>query len=472
MLFNVAHIRQEFRILRRRVNGHPLVYLDNASTTQKPRGVISAITKYYSRYNANIHRGIHTLSEEATAAYEATRKTVARFINASPEEIIFTRNATESINLVAYAWGRANIKKGDAILTTQMEHHSNLLPWHALAQEKGAELRVAPIAPSFSLSLTGRGQGEGLFRNIKLLALTHMSNVLGTINLVEEIIKQAHKAGTLVLVDAAQSAAHIPLDVKKMDCDFLVFSSHKMYGPTGVGVLYGKRELLEKMSPFLYGGDMVKAVKMVDGRTMSDIHTSVDVGHRTPAGGFAPIWNDLPWKFEAGTGNIADVIGFGAALEFIKKIGWENIQAHEKKLMEYGWEKLSGIDGLTMYGPDITPPTPSYNSAQGGSASGGKRGSGGVNLQTLRGPIFSFNLDGIHAHDVASVLNDRGIAIRSGHHCAMPLHEHLGVPATARASLAVYNTIREIDKLCDGIRGAIQLFQRKDDSNGQKLPRE
>ena len=410
MAFNINNIRQAFPILNRNVNGHPFVYLDNASTTQKPQCVLDALTRYYQESNANIHRGIHTLSEEATKQYEDARGIVARFINAASEEIIFTRNTTESINLVAYSWGRANIKKGDVIMVTEMEHHSNLLPWHALAQEVGAELRV--------IKVDGEGKlGDMDYTGVKLLALTHMSNVLGTINPVQDIIAQAHQAGALVLVDAAQSAAHMSIDVKALDCDFLAFSSHKLYGPTGVGVLYGKRELLENMSPFLYGGDMVKAVSLtrshlVQGETLQGV-----------------LWNDIPWKFEAGTSNIADAIACAEALKFLEQLGWDKIQAYEKELTDYALEKLSTISGLKLYGPDSS-----------------------------RGPVFSFTLEGIHAHDLASLLNDQGIAIRSGHHCTMPLHEKLGIPATARMSLASYNTKEEIDGVVDAIIYVKQIF--------------
>jgi cysteine desulfurase/selenocysteine lyase len=481
MRFNVASIRKQFPILRRKINGHVLAYLDNASTTQKPERVIRALKQYYERYNANIHRGIHTLSEEATEKYEAARKTVAAFINAEPEEIIFTRNTTESINLVAYTWGRANIKKGDIILATEMEHHSNLLPWQALAKEKGAELRMMKITKDgvliphltsplkgegspLSLSLLRRGQGEVFAGYVKLLAITHMSNVLGTINPIKEIIKQAHKAGAKILIDAAQSAAHTSLDVKALDADFVAFSSHKMYGPTGVGVLYGKRELLEAMPPFLYGGDMVKAIEAKSDRYDTCHVRRLMAGARIMTGiiPVIPVWNDLPWKFEAGTSNIADVIAFGEAIKFIQEIGLENIQKHEAELTEYALEKLNALRGITIYGSQaITPPR---LQAPGAPATGGqaapsynKRGQGGVNF-SLHGPILAFNVKGIHAHDLATILNDYSIAIRSGHHCAIPLHQALGVPATARVSFGMYNTKGEIDRLVEGIKVAQKLL--------------
>ncbi|MDP3723915.1 MAG: cysteine desulfurase [Candidatus Omnitrophota bacterium] len=407
---DIKRIRADFPILSRTVHGKPLVYLDNAATTQKPRQVIDALVRYYSHYNANIHRGIHTLAEEATAAYEAVRERTARFVQApSSRGIVFTRNATEAINLFANAWGRSVLQPGDQILLTEMEHHSNLVPWQLLARATGATLAFLPVAPDGTLSLE---ELETLLTpRTKLVALTHMSNVLGTINPVSRIAERAHARGALVLVDAAQSAPHLPLDVQTLGCDALAFSSHKMLGPTGVGVLYAREELLETMEPFLGGGEMISDVQLT-----------------------SSTWNDVPWKFEAGTPNIADVIAFGEALAYLERIGMDAIHAHEQALTAYAIEQLQDVDGVLLYGP-------SRQTAE-------------------RGGIISFNLEGLHPHDVGTALDAEGVAIRAGHHCAKPLMRRLGVVATARASFYLYNTQQEVDRLLEAIRAA-QAFFRK-----------
>ena len=403
---DVWAVRHDFPILHQEVHGHPLVYLDNAASSQKPLRVIEAIDDYYRRYNANVHRGIHKLSEEATTAYEEARKKVARFINArSPKEVIFTRNTTESINLVAYSWGRANIREGDEILLTEMEHHSNLVPWQLLAQEKGARLRFVPITDDGLLDLDAL---DGLLtERTKLVSVVHMSNVLGTINPVAEIVRRAHEVGALVLLDGAQSVPHLRVDVQALDCDFLAFSGHKMCGPTGIGVLYGKRELLEAMPPFLGGGDMIREVHLE-----------------------RSTWNSLPWKFEAGTPSIAQGIGLGYAVDYLTEIGMEAIHAHEREVTAYALSRLSEIPGITLYGPPVK----------------------------LRGGVVSFNLEGVHPHDIATILDSEGVAIRAGHHCAQPLMRRLGVVATARASFYLYNTCEEVDVLVRAVEKAKQIF--------------
>lgn len=406
-MFDVQKIRKDFPILERAVNGKPLVYLDNAATSQKPKAVIGALSDYYQNYNANIHRAIHTLGEMATEKYERVRTKVKELLNAkSPQEIVFTGNTTASINLVAYSWGRANINEGAEILLTEMEHHSNLVPWQLLAKEKRAKLRFIPVD----------GQGLLDLRNIKgfindktkLVALTHASNFLGTINPVEAIIKLAHKRGALVLVDGAQSVPHLKVDVQRLDCDFLAFSSHKMLGPTGVGVLYAKRGHLSAMPPFLGGGEMIRSVEYENAT-----------------------WNELPYKFEAGTPNIADVIAFGAAIDYLLNVGLGAISKYEHFLVRSALRKLSAVKNLTIYGPE--------------------------NVEQ-RGGLLSFNVEGIHAHDLATVLDSEGIAIRSGHHCTMPLHKKLGIVASARASFYLYNTEEEIDRLVEGIEKAKKIF--------------
>ena len=409
MTLDVQRIREDFPILERQVYGKPLVYLDNAATSQKPRQVIDALVDYYENYNANIHRAVHCLGEEATAAYEEARAKVAKFINApSPESIIFTRNTTEAINLVAYTWGRANVREGDEILLTQMEHHSNLIPWQRLAAEKGASVRYIELTDSQTLALDGL---ENLFdARTRIAAMPHVSNSLGTINPVEKIAAEARRNGTLFLVDGAQGAPHLPVDVQAIGCDFYAFSAHKMLGPTGVGVLYGRPELLEEMEPFLGGGEMIRKVTY-EGAT----------------------WNDLPWKFEAGTPNIADVIAFGAAIDYLDHLGMENVREHEVEITDYALTRLSQLEGIVMYGP----PDPRE-----------------------RGGVVSFNFGDLHPHDIGTVLDHHGVAIRAGHHCTQPLMRTLGVSGTARASFYVYNTPEEVDVLVEGLEATRDFFKR------------
>jgi cysteine desulfurase/selenocysteine lyase len=405
---NSYELRNDFPIFRRKINGKELVYLDNASTTQKPNCVIDAITDFYTNYNSNIHRAVYQLAEEATVLYEHSREKIANFINVRPEEIIFTRNTTESINLIAHSWARTNLKKDDGIAITELEHHSNIVPWQILSQEIGTRLEYVGIDDNGFLDL------EHLIdlissKKVKLISLSHMSNVLGTIVPIEKIIKIAHENDIPVLVDGAQSVPHMPVDVKKMDCDFLVFSAHKMLGPTGVGVLYAKKEFLEKMRPFMGGGDMIKEV--------FKFHTN---------------YNEVPYKFEAGTPNIADVVGFGAAIDYFEKIGMENVRKHEIDLTEYALESILSMKYVTVYGPK----DPNY-----------------------RGGVISFNIADIHPHDLATIMNDHGIAIRSGHHCAQVLMQRLDVPATSRASFYIYNTKEEIDKFVNAIKEAGRIFK-------------
>jgi len=408
-MFDVEAVRGDFPILQRTVHGKPLVYLDNAATTQKPVAVIDALVEYYERYNANIHRGLHTLAEEATARYEETRSKVAGFINApATEEVIFTRNTTESINLVAHAWGRKYLRPGDEIVLTVMEHHSNLVPWQLLAKAVGAVLRFVDINEEGRLLW---GDWERLIgAKTKLVAVTHMSNVLGTINPVKEIAALAHQRGALVLVDGAQSVPHLPVDVQELDCDFLAFSSHKMLGPTGVGVLYARRSVLEGMDPFLGGGEMISKVTLEEST-----------------------WNELPWKYEAGTPNIADVVAFGAAIDYLRGLDMESVRAHEVDLAGYALDVLGRIPELVIYGPRDA---------------------------ASRGGVIAFNLGDLHPHDVGTVLDSYGIAIRAGHHCAQPLMKRLGVVATARASFYVYNRREEINALAEGIREVARFFGR------------
>jgi cysteine desulfurase/selenocysteine lyase len=432
---NVAAIREDFPILQQIVNGKPLVYLDSAATSQKPEAVIRALDEYYRKFNANIHRGVYTIAEEATAAYEDARRRVAAFVGApSPREIIFTRNSTEAINLVAYAWARHHVKSGDAILLTEMEHHSNLVPWHLLtglgegqgASSDGAatevhggravrvtgptgiELRYLPVTPEGELDLSALPAllADG---RVKLVGVVHVSNVLGTINPVAEIARQAHAAGATVLVDASQSVPHMPVDVRDLGADFVVFTGHKMLGPTGVGVLWGRRELLEAMPPFLGGGEMIREVKLTGSK-----------------------WNDLPWKFEAGTMCIAEAIGLGAAVDWLSAVGMDAVFAHDRELVEYALPRLAEIPGVRLLGPPAD----------------------------RRGGVVAFSLEGVHPHDVATVLDSDGVAVRAGHHCAMPLHEALGVPATARASFHCYSLPEEVDALVAGIHRARKVFAR------------
>ena len=407
-IVNSYELRNDFPIFKKKINGKDLVYLDNASTTQKPYSVINSITDFYSNYNSNIHRAVYQLAEEATELYEQSRKKIANFINVRPEEIIFTRNTTESINLIAHSWARSNLKKDDVIAITEIEHHSNIVPWQILCQEIGTRLEYVGIDESGFLDI------EYLIelissRKVKLVSISHMSNVLGTIVPIERIIKTAHQYDIPVIVDGAQSVPHMPVDAKNLDCDFLVFSAHKMLGPTGVGVLYAKKELLEKMKPFMGGGDMIKEV--------FKFHTN---------------YNEVPYKFEAGTPNIADVVGFGAAIEYLEKIGLENIRKHEIYLTEYALESMQSLKYITIYGPMDSK---------------------------FRGGVISFNIADIHPHDLATIMNDHGIAIRSGHHCAQVLMQRLDVPATSRASFYIYNTKEEIDKFVNAIKEAGRIFK-------------
>ena len=407
-IVNSYELRNDFPIFKKKINGKDLVYLDNASTTQKPYSVINSITDFYSNYNSNIHRAVYQLAEEATELYEQSRKKIANFINVRPEEIIFTRNTTESINLIAHSWARSNLKKNDVITITEIEHHSNIVPWQILCQEIGTRLEYVGIDESGFLDV------EYLIelissRKVKLVSISHMSNVLGTIVPIERIIKTAHQYDIPVIVDGAQSVPHMPVDAKNLDCDFLVFSAHKMLGPTGVGVLYAKKELLEKMKPFMGGGDMIKEV--------FKFHTN---------------YNEVPYKFEAGTPNIADVVGFGAAVDYLEKIGMENIRKHEIYLTEYALESMQSLKYITIYGPMDSK---------------------------FRGGVISFNIADIHPHDLATIMNDHGIAIRSGHHCAQVLMQRLDVPATSRASFYIYNTKEEIDKFVNAIKEAGRIFK-------------
>jgi cysteine desulfurase / selenocysteine lyase len=402
-------LRADFPILEREIHGHPLTWLDSASTSQKPRVVIDAVDDYYRRYNANVHRGIYEIGEQSTAAYEAARAKVARFINAPhSREIVFTRNATEAINLVAYSWGRRNIGRGDQIVLTEMEHHANLVPWQILVQEVDGDLEFIPITDDGILRLD---VFEVLLRlKPKLVAFTHVSNTLGTINPVREMTEMAHAAGALVLVDGAQAVPHLPVDVQALGVDFYAFSGHKMLAPMGSGALWARRELLEAMPPFLAGGEMIREVHL----------------RRSE-------WNDIPWKFEAGTPAVGDAIGLGVAAEYLLGIGMDAVRAHEQELVTYALEVLPReVPGIVLYGP---------------------MDAGG------RGGVVPFNLPDIHPHDVAQVLDRFGIAIRAGHHCTMPLHERLDLAATARASFSVYSTTDDIDRLVAGLREVQRVFR-------------
>jgi cysteine desulfurase/selenocysteine lyase len=406
----INKIRKDFPILTRKINGKPFIYFDNAATTQKPLSVINKISDYYSSYNSNIHRAVYDIAEEATDAYELTRKKVCKFINASStDEIIFTRNATEAINLVAYSWGRKNIKNGDVIILSEHEHHSNIVPWQILAKEKNAELKFLKIDETGNLNLNELEFYLNNNNNIKLISLCHMSNALGNIVPIDQIIDMVHGYGIPIFVDGAQSVPHIKTDVTSLDCDFLAFSAHKMLGPTGVGILYTKKNILEEMDPFISGGDMIKEV------------------HKENTS-----FNDLPYRFEAGTPNIADVIGFSAALDYLNEIGMDNIRSHEIDLTKYALKRMSELKQIKLYG-DTTIRN--------------------------RGGIISFNLGDIHPHDLATILNNHGIAIRSGHHCAQILMEKLDVSATSRASFYIYNTKEEINIFINALGEAIKLFQ-------------
>jgi cysteine desulfurase/selenocysteine lyase len=403
--FDVARIREDFPILRQTVNGKPLVYLDNAATSQKPQAVIDALARYYTTENSNVHRGVHTLSQMATADYEAARSKVRRFINAGDErEIVFVRGTTEGINLVAQSFGRQNIKEGDEIVISAMEHHSNIVPWQILCQETGAKLRVIPMNDEGELLL--EEYEKLLNQRTKLVSVVQVSNALGTINPVKKMVEIAHAQGVPVLLDGAQAVPHCPVDVRDLDCDFYAFSGHKVYGPTGIGILYGKAERLEAMPPYQGGGEMIKSVTF----------------EKT-------IYNTLPHKFEAGTPNIAGSIGLGAAIDYVTALGLDRIDAYEHGLLEYGTESLSSLSNVRMIGT-------------------AKQKSG----------ILSFVMEGVHPHDIGTILDAEGVAVRTGHHCAQPVMERFGLSATARASLAFYNTKEDIDALIKGIDRVIEVF--------------
>jgi cysteine desulfurase/selenocysteine lyase len=403
---DVSRIRSDFPILKRLINGKELVYLDSAASSQKPAPVLDAMDTYYRTTHANVHRGVHTLSEEATAQYEGARAKIAQFVGACcPKEVIWTRNATEAINLVAYTWGRANLRQGDHILLTEMEHHANLVPWQILAAEKDLTLDFVPLADDGTLRL--EGLNKLLTARTKLFAFTAASNVLGTINPVREMTQAAHRMGARVLVDGAQSVPHLAVDVQSLDIDFMAFSAHKMLGPTGIGALWGRREILNAMPPFMGGGDMIREVHLRS---------------------FKP--SELPWKFEAGTPAIAEAVGFGAAVDYLEALGMDAVHAHEREITAYAMERLSEIKGLRILGP----------------------------ATHLRGGLVSFTLGDIHPHDIAGALDTMGIAVRAGHHCAMPLHERLGIPASARASFYVYTTRTEVDALVEGLEQVVKYF--------------
>jgi len=397
---DLLKIRNDFPILKRKVHGKRLVYLDNAATTQKPQQVIDSISEYYENQNANIHRSVHVLAEEATEAFESSRDKIRAFVNAkSREEIIFTKNATEALNLVAKCTFDRYVKPGDKVVVTEMEHHSNFVPWQQLAKQKGVQLEIADVNDEGEID---ESDLESKLQGARIFAFTHMSNVLGTINDAKRLTKMAHDKGSLVVVDGAQSVPHLPIDLQYLDCDFFAFSAHKMLGPTGVGCLYGKKQLLEEIPPFLLGGDMIREV------------------HRTESK-----WNELPWKFEAGTSNIADVIGFGAAIDYLQELGMKNVAAHELQITKAALEEISRIEGIQIYGP----------------------------MDAMkRGAVISFNVGKIHAHDVASILDAEGVAIRSGHHCAQIMMEKLGVPATSRASFYLYNDYDDIEALSKALK--------------------
>jgi cysteine desulfurase/selenocysteine lyase len=401
-------IRADFPILSVKVNKKPLVYFDNSATSQKPRAVIDKLVEYYKETNANIHRGIHYLSEKATEEYEESKSKVAKFIGAkSKKEIIYTRNATESLNLVAYSLAVKNLHKGDLIISTEMEHHSNIVPWQLLKKRLGIKLAFIPLKEDFTLDLDY--YKKLLKKKPKLVTFVHASNVLGTINPAKEMTKLAHKAGAIVLIDGAQSAPHMKLDMQDIDCDLFAFSAHKMCGPTGIGVLFGKEKLLDEMSPFLAGGDMINEVTLAKST-----------------------WNKLPWKFEAGTANIADGIAFGATIDYLEDIGMNNIEKHERELTSYTLKKLVKVKGLEVFGLD--------------------------DKAEKRGGMIAFTLKSAHPHDIAQILNDEGIAIRSGHHCAQPLHKKFRKAATARASLYLYNTIEEVDRMMEALKRVVKMF--------------
>ncbi|MFQ3544778.1 cysteine desulfurase [Halobacillus rhizosphaerae] len=401
---DVKAVRDAFPILHQEVNGHPLVYLDSSATSQKPISVIDKMSEYYKGYNSNVHRGVHTLGTRATDEYEGAREKVRRFINASSlQEVIFTRGTTTAINTVASSYGRANVREGDEIVISPMEHHSNLIPWQQLAKQTGAELKYMPLQSDGTINL--EDVKETITDRTKIVAIMHVSNVLGTINPVKEIAEIAHQHEAVMLVDGAQAAPHMKVDVQDLDCDFYAFSAHKMCGPTGIGVLYGKRALLKAMEPVEFGGEMIDFVNLYDST-----------------------WKELPWKFEGGTPIIAGAIGLGAAIDFLNDIGLDEIAAHEHKLTAYAQQQLKTVDGLTIYGPEE------------------------------RAGLITFNLDDVHPHDTATVLDAEGIAVRAGHHCAQPLMKWLDVSATARASFYLYNTEEDIDRLVEGLKRTKEYF--------------
>jgi cysteine desulfurase/selenocysteine lyase len=403
--FDLAAVRADFPALDQRVHGRPLVYLDNAATTQKPRAVIDRVRRYYEADNANVHRGVHALSERATEAYEGAREKVRAFVNArSAREIVFTRNATESINLVARAWGDANVRRGDEVLITAMEHHSNIVPWQLLSERTGARLRVAPIDDRGDLVLDEFTRL--LSERTRIVAVVHLSNALGTINPVADIVRLARSAGARVLIDGSQAAYHMPLDLAALGADFYVFTGHKLYGPTGIGVLHGREAVLDAMPPFLGGGDMIRTVTFE-----------------------RSTWNDLPHKFEAGTPHIAGAIGLGAAVDYVRRIGFDAIQAHETALLDRATMRLGEVPGLRVIG-----------------------------TARRKASVLSFVIDGIHPHDIGTVVDREGVAIRTGHHCAQPVMDRFGIPATARASFAMYNTVEEVDALAAALGRARALL--------------
>ena len=409
-MFDVEKIRLDFPILTKEIFGKPLVYLDNAATSQKPRQVIDALVEYYENFNANVHRGVHTLSMEATDRYEEAREKVSSFINSeSSDLVIWTRNASESLNLVAYSWGENNVHEGDEILLTPMEHHSNLVPWQELARRKNAVIKFIPMLENGTLDMDR--VKELITERTVLVSAVHMSNALGTINPIKELAEETHKLGAKILVDGAQSVPHMPTDVQELNCDFLAFSGHKMLGPTGIGALYVKEEILESMEPFLTGGEMV-----------------LEVSYEKAS------WADLPMKFEAGTPNIADSIALGSAVDYLNALGMGNVREHEKDLTAYALDRFrkADLEGLDLFGPDDP---------------------------NIRGGVFSFNTPDVHPHDLGTFLDRIGIAVRTGHHCAMPLVRSLGVAATSRASFYLYNTKKEVDILVDGVTEALRYFR-------------
>lgn len=405
--FDVDAVRRDFPILSRQIHGRPLVYLDSAASSQKPLAVIEAVRQYYTTTHANIHRGVYVLSEEATLAYEQAHEKVARFLLADWEEIIFTKNTTESLNLVAYAWGLHNLHPGDEVVLSQLEHHSNIVPWQQIAKRTGATVRYIRINPQGHLDMEHAASLIGA--RTKIVSVTHVSNVLGTINPVQELGQMAHAQGAIFCIDGAQSIPHMAIDVRALDCDFFAFSGHKMLGPTGIGGLYGKRALLESMEPFLFGGDMIREVTF-EGAS----------------------WNDLPWKFEAGTPPIAQGIGLGVAVDYLQTLSMQAVHAYEQALVSYALEQMQQVQELTCYGPAAAE----------------------------RGGVVSFNLSGVHPHDMASILDQQGVAIRGGHHCAMPLMQVLGVNGTCRASFYIYNTPDDVDMLIEAIGEARRVLRR------------